>query len=63
MFESITNTIMNPSTLKGLGAVVLAAVCFALMRVRGRTVTEAACFCGGVLGVIVVLTIIKALFL
>ena len=57
---------LNETFLTAAGAVVLAIGGFALMRMRRHSIIEAACFAGGVLGMIGVLdkndsVLIKAL--
>ena len=53
----------NPAVMKWSGAVVLALLGFAFMRLRRHPMKNAVAFGGGILGVIIVLSIIKyALF-
>ena len=53
----------NPAVMKWSGAVVLALLGFAFMRLRRHPMKNAIAFGGGILGVIIVLSIIKyALF-
>ena len=52
---------LNETFLTAAGAVVLAIGGFALMRMRRHSVIEAACFAGGVLGMIGVLYLIKTI--
>ena len=49
----------NPVVMKWSGAIVLALLGFAFMRLRRHSVKNAAAFAGGILGVIVVLSAIK----
>ena len=52
----------DPTVMKWSGAVVLALLGFAFMRVRRHSFVSSLAFGGGILGAIVVLSIIKALF-
>ena len=52
---------LNETFLTASGAVVLAIGGFALMRMRRHSIIEAACFAGGVLGMIGVLYLIKTI--
>ena len=53
----------NPVVMKWAGAIVLALLGFAFMRVRRHPMKSALAFGGGILGIIIVLSIIKyALF-
>ena len=53
----------NPAVMKWSGAVVLAMLGFAFMRLRRHPMKNALAFGGGILGIIIVLSIIKyALF-
>ena len=53
----------NPAVMKWTGAVVLALLGFAFMRLRRHSVKDALAFGGGILGIIIVLSVIKyALF-
>ena len=53
----------NPAVMKWTGAVVLALLGFAFMRLRRHSMKDAVAFGGGILGIIIVLSIIKyALF-
>ena len=49
----------NPVVMKWAGAIVLALLGFAFMRVRRHPMKSALAFGGGILGVIVVLSAIK----
>ena len=49
----------NPVVMKWSGAVVLAMLGFAFMRLRRHPMKNALAFGGGILGVIIVLSIIK----
>ena len=59
MWDSIITTLSSEAVLKWAGAIILSGLCFGLMRIRGRSVQEAACFSGGVLGFIILLSLIK----
>lgn len=50
----------DPAVMKWSGAVVLAMLGFAFMRVRRHSVASSLAFGGGILGAIVLLTLIKA---
>ncbi|MGN0702054.1 MAG: hypothetical protein ACI4KL_02620 [Lentihominibacter sp.] len=52
---------LDANFLTAAGAVVLAIGGFALMRMRRHSVIEAACFAGGVLGMIGILYLIKTI--
>ena len=53
----------NPAVMKWSGAVVLALLGFAFMRLRRHPMKNSVAFGGGILGIIIVLSIIKyALF-
>ena len=53
----------NPAVMKWSGAVVLALLGFAFMRLRRHPMKNALAFGGGILGIIIVLSLIKyALF-
>lgn len=54
---------MNTNFLTVLGAVVLAAGCYAVMRMRRHSTMEGLCFAGGVLGMIGILYLIKTVAL
>ena len=49
----------NPAVMKWAGAIVLALLGLAFMRVRRHPMKSALAFAGGILGVIVVLSAIK----
>ena len=51
----------DPAVMKWSGAVVLAMLGFAFMRVRRHSVASSLAFGGGILGAIVLLSLIKAL--
>ena len=50
----------DPAVMKWSGAVVLAMLGFAFMRVRRHSVASSLAFGGGILGAIVLLSLIKA---
>ena len=50
----------DPAVMKWSGAVVLAMLGFAFMRVRRHSVVSSLAFGGGILGAIVLLSLIKA---
>ncbi len=52
----------NPMVMKWSGAIVLAMLGFGFMRVRRHSVASSLAFGGGILGAIVVLSLIKYLF-
>lgn len=54
---------MNSDILTFAGAAVLAAGCYAVMRLRRHSAVEALCFAGGVLGMMVILFVIKTVAL
>ena len=61
--ETLEEIGRNPVVMKWSGAVVLALLGFAFMRVRRHPMKNALAFGGGILGIIIVLSIIKyALF-
>ena len=49
----------NPSVMKWAGAIVLAMLGFGFMRVRRHPVQDSLAFAGGILGVIILLSLIK----
>ena len=59
--ETLNNIAANPLVMKWSGAVVLALLGFGFMRVRRHSVSQSLAFAGGILGVIVVLSLLKYL--
>ena len=57
-FEKIGS---DPAVMKWVGAVVIAALGFGFMRIRRNSFANSLAFGGGILGVIVVLSLLKAL--
>lgn len=51
----------DPNVMRWFGAVVIAALGFGFMRIRRNSVANSLAFGGGILGVIVVLSLIKML--
>ena len=51
----------DPAVMKWVGAVVIAALGFGFMRIRRNSFANSLAFGGGILGVIVVLSLLKAL--
>ena len=51
----------DPTVMKWVGAVVIAALGFGFMRIRRNSFANSLAFGGGILGVIVVLSLLKAL--
>ncbi|MBQ6400740.1 MAG: hypothetical protein IJI20_00490 [Firmicutes bacterium] len=51
----------NPAVMKWSGAIVLAALGFAFMRVRRHDIKSSLAFGAGILGAIVVLSLLKSL--
>ena len=52
----------NPAVMKWSGAVVLALLGFGFMRVRRHSVKSSLAFAAGILGMIIVLSLIKYAF-
>jgi len=57
--ETLEEIGRNPAVMKWSGAVVLALLGFAFMRVRRHPMKESLAFAGGILGIIIVLSAIK----
>ena len=53
----------NPVVMKWAGAVVLALLGLGFMRVRRHSMKSSLAFAGGILGMIIVLSLIKYVFL
>lgn len=60
--EMLDNIASNPLVMKWTGAVVLSLLGFGFMRVRRHSMKDSLSFGGGILGVIIVLSVIKYLF-
>lgn len=60
--EMLDQIASNPVVMKWSGAVVLALLGFGFMRVRRHSVSESLAFASGILGVIIVLSLIKYFF-
>ena len=52
----------NPAVMKWSGAVVLALLGFAFMRLRKHPMKSSLAFGGGILGMVIVLSLIKYVF-
>ena len=52
----------NPHVMKWSGAVVLAMLGFGFMRIRRHSVKDSLSFAGGILGIIIILSLIKYFF-
>ncbi len=59
MMETLDSIATNPSVMKWTGAVVLALLGFGFMRVRRHNMKDSVSFGAGILGVIIVLSLIK----
>ena len=59
--ETLEEIGSNPAVMKWTGAVVLALLGLAFMRLRRHPWREALAFAGGILGIIVVLSLVKYL--
>jgi len=62
MMETLNTIGSNPLVMKWAGAIVLSLLGFGFMRVRKHSVADSLAFGGGILGIIIVLSIIKAIF-
>ena len=60
--ETLNNIAANPLVMKWSGAVVLALLGFGFMRVRRHPMNQSLAFGAGILGMIIVLSLIKYLF-
>ena len=60
--ETINSIAANPLVMKWTGAVVLALLGFGFMRVRRHSYKDSFAFAAGILGMIIVLSLIKYLF-
>jgi|GEM_PF-2854354 hypothetical protein len=52
----------NPAVMKWSGAVVLALLGLGFMRLRRHSMKSSLAFAGGILGMIIVLSVIKSVF-
>ena len=59
MLETLNEIASNPIVMKWTGAIVLSLLGFGFMRLRRHSLKDSLAFAGGILGVIVVLSIIK----
>ncbi len=59
MLETLNEIASNPIVMKWTGAIVLSLLGFGFMRLRRHSMKDSLAFAGGILGVIVVLSIIK----
>lgn len=62
MLEFFDQIASNPMVMKWSGAIVLALLGFGFMRVRRHPMNQSLAFAGGILGVIVVLSLLQRLF-
>ena len=60
--QSLERIGSDPAVMKWSGAVVLALLGFAFMRLRRHSVASSLAFGGGILGTIIILSLIKYLF-
>lgn len=60
--ETLNQIAANPLVMKWAGAIVLSLLGFGFMRVRRHSVQQSLAFAAGILGMIVVLSLIKYLF-
>ena len=60
--EMLDQIATNPAVMKWSGAVVLALLGFGFMRVRRHSVGDSLAFASGILGIIIVLSLIKYFF-
>lgn len=60
LLETLEEIGRNPAVMKWSGAVVLALLGLAFMRLRRHPMKSAVAFAGGILGVIIVLSAIKS---
>ena len=56
---TITEIAANPIVMNWAGAIVLSMLGYGFMRVRRHSVGDSLAFAGGILGVIIVLSLIK----
>lgn len=59
MLETLNDIASNPIVMKWTGAIVLSLLGFGFMRLRRHNMKDSLAFAGGILGVIVVLSLIK----
>ncbi len=59
MLETLNQLAANPIIMKWAGAIVLSLLGFGFMRLRRHSMKNSLAFAGGILGVIVVLSLIK----
>ena len=59
MLETLNEIAANPAVMKWTGAVVLSLLGFGFMRLRRHSMKDSLAFGGGILGVIIVLSLIK----
>lgn len=59
MLETLNQLAANPIIMKWSGAIVLSLLGFGFMRLRRHSMKNSLAFAGGILGVIVVLSLIK----
>jgi hypothetical protein len=59
MLETLNEIASNPIVMKWTGAIVLSLLGFGFMRLRRHSMKDSLAFAGGILGVIVVLSLIK----
>lgn len=62
MMQTLEEIGSNPMVMKWSGAVVLAMLGFAFMRVRRHSFKSSIAFAGGIFGMIVALSIITSMF-